>query len=738
MQKHPRFPPLVVAVLLSTPAASAAAAETPTEERARIEPTRAATPPTIDGVLDDLAWQGAALPLTEWLTYNPLNGDRMEQRTEVRAVYDDRYLYFAFHCTDPDPAGVRSNISRRDNMFNDDWVGLSLDSVGNGQSSYDMFVNPAGIQGDILTTPSAGENSAPDWVWDSAGRRTETGYDVEVRLPLTSIRFKSGPEVSMGVLFWRRVSRLGMSASWPVVPAGRSFIDRHASLVLRDVKRPLTLELAPSATYSRQQVRATPDAFSPADDEPDAGLSVKYGLSSSITLEGTVNPDFSQVESDAFQVEVNQRFPLFFSEKRPFFMEGLGNFELAGVGGDAVMRTAVHTRRIVDPFWGLKTTGTAGRVTFGLLAAGDEAPGRQLGAELNPFLGERQDFYIARAQHSLGRSSYIGAIATDTEFGSGHNRVAGGDVSLRWGRQSATATFLTTRTESPDGTETRSGLGGQGMYSFESKKLVFITQMEHYDRGFQMDTAFVNQVGITQGWTYIAPSFYPNAKKYPWFKRFIPFYFAQYGDDVIQGGKPWQMVQGIRANFTRQGFFRADYAFGEQPWVGRTFRVHNTRIWGEGQVLRWLYVFARTTFGRQIFYDPVDPFSGRERTHTFELTFQPSSRLNQKVTYDRVEFDKLSDGSRVFTVNVLNTTTTFQLNRHFFVRGIVQYDSSRHRVLTDFLASYELRPGTVAYAGYGSLIEKREWDGQQWNPGAGSYQTSQRSLFFKTSYVHRF
>ena len=356
------------------------------------------------------------------------------------------------------------------------------------------------------------------------------------------------------------------------------------------MKRPLTLELAPSVTYSWQQLRATPIAFAPADSEPDAGLSIKYGLTSEITAEGTINPDFSQVESDAFQVEVNQRFPLFFSEKRPFFMEGLGNFELAGVGGDAVMRTAVHTRRIVDPFWGGKTTGTAGRVTFGLLAAGDEAPGRQFGSEPNPFEGENKDFYIARAQYSLGRSSYLGAIATDTEFGSGHNRVAGGDVSLRWGRQSASATFLSTRTQSPDGTDSKRGLGGQGLYSFESKKLVFTTQMEHHDRGFQMDTAFLNQVGITQGWTYIAPSFYPDAKKYPWFKRFIPFYFVQYGNDIIQGGKTWTMVQGVRANFTRQGFFRADYSFGEQPWAGQTFPVRNTRIWGEGQVLRWLYV----------------------------------------------------------------------------------------------------------------------------------------------------
>jgi hypothetical protein len=192
---------------------------------------------------------GPTLPLTEWLTYNPLNGEKMVQQTEVRAAYDDRYLYFAFHCVDPEPGKVRSTISRRDNMFNDDWVGLSLDSVGNGQSSYDLFINPSGVQGDVLTTPSAGENSAPDFVWDSAGQRTPEGYDVEIRVPLTTIRSRAGPDVRMGILFWRGVSRLGMSASWPIVPAGKSFIEQHAAMVLHDLKRPLTLEVTPSATY---------------------------------------------------------------------------------------------------------------------------------------------------------------------------------------------------------------------------------------------------------------------------------------------------------------------------------------------------------------------------------------------------------------------------------------------------------------------------------------------------------
>lgn len=708
------------------------------DERPRIEPTRVQAAPAIDGRLDDEAWQRASLPLTEWLTYNPLNGDRLPQHTEVWAAYDDRSLYFAFRCLDPEPKGVRGSLSRRDNMWNDDWVGLSLDSVGNGQSSYDLFVNPLGVQGDILNTPSAGENSAPDFVWESAGRRTDQGYDVEVRVPLTTVRFVSGADVRMGVLFWRRVSRLGISVSWPPVPAGRSFFQQHAEMLIHDVKRPLTLEVIPSATYSNRSRRVSPTSFGPSDSDPDAGLSVKYGVTSSATVEGTVNPDFSQVESDAFQVEVNQRFPLFFSEKRPFFMEGLGTFELAGVGGDAVMKTAVHTRRILDPLWGAKASGAAGRVTFALLAAGDEAPGRQLDGEPNPFPGDDKEFLIGRAQYSLGRSSYAGVLVADTEFGGGYNRVAGGDVSVRSGKHSASATFLATRTRSADGLETKDGLGGGAIYGFETRRLVVLSQLEHYDSGFQMDTAFLNQVGITQGWTYVAPSFYPNPEKLPWFKRFIPFVYAQYGRDRLHGGDPWLGVTGVRMNFTRQGFLRIDTIFGQEPWQGRTYRVNTTRVMAEGQFTRWLYLYGRATFGRAIFYDEVDPFLGRSRTWSLQATFQPRPRFNQSVSYDRVTFDRLEGAGRVFTVDVLNTRSTFQLDRRFSLRAIVQFDGSAHRILTDFLASWELRPGTVAFAGYGSLVERQEWNGQVATPGVGPYRTTERGFFLKASYIHRF
>ena len=161
------------------------------------------------------------------------------------------------------------------------------------------------------------------------------------------------------------------------------------------------------------------------------GLNAKLGITSNVTLDTTINPDFSQVESDAFQVQVNQRYPIFYTEKRPFFMEGMGLFNIAGTGGDGNMRTAVHTRRIVSPAWGSKLTGTAGKFTFGLLDASDKTP--QNIDIPGPAVTQRNKeiFTIARATYSLRQSDYLGTIVTDTEYAGRHNRVVGGDMSIR-------------------------------------------------------------------------------------------------------------------------------------------------------------------------------------------------------------------------------------------------------------------------------------------------------------------
>jgi hypothetical protein len=304
-------------------------------------------------------------------SYNPLHGDRVLQHTTVWTSYDADALYFAFRCDDPEPGNIKTSITRRDNIWQDDWIGLSLDALGTGQQSYHMMVNLSGVRPTCSTAPPAAKTRRPDWIWDSAGRLTATGYVVEIRLPLQSIRFKGGANTSMGILFWRRVSRLGVSVAWPALAPGVWVFERHAALGFSDLRPRPPRELLPSVTYARSETHEPPTG-GPSPIER-VGFSGKIGLGPTITLDATVNPDFSQVESDTFQVEVNQRFPTFFGEKRPFFMEGAGIFALAGSGnGDNSLRTAVHTRRIVDPIFGAKLTGNAGRVTFGTLSSVDE------------------------------------------------------------------------------------------------------------------------------------------------------------------------------------------------------------------------------------------------------------------------------------------------------------------------------------------------------------------------------
>jgi len=695
---------------------------------------RAETPPRIDGQLDDEVWKQAPLATGEWLSYNPLYGDRIPQQTTVWAAYDARFLYFAFHCTDPEPDRIKTTIARRDNVWNDDWVGVKLDAMGNGQTSYDMFVNPSGVQGDILTSAARGESTSVDWVWDSAARLTPDGYTVEVRVPVQSIRFKSGVEVPMRVLFWRRVSRLGVSVAWPDIPPGKSAFERQAGFLVRDLAWPGVREVIPSVTESVNQDRRTPDDWSRAAGKAGLGASAKLGLTSAVTLEGTVNPDFSQVESDAYQVEVNQRYPNFYSEKRPFFMEGMGVFELAGSGSDGNMTAAVHTRRIVDPAFGAKLSGTLGKITFGTITAADDAAGRLDTAHE----GKRKLFNIARATYSLGPSSYVGALLTDTAFAGGFNRVAGGDAVIRSGGQEANATVLHSASRDPGGGPSRAGSAAQATYAFTSRRFGFATQVEHYDRAFRMDTAFYRRTAITGGWTYAGVNFYPDKARVPWLRKVNPFVFVQYVHDREQGGDDLIACYAVRASLTRNGSIRADVIRVQEAWERQEFQQTLYRLQGSMQITRWVYVGGQFRTGDALYYDAAEPFVGPSTLQNLSVTLQPSARFAQNFELQRVTLDRPHGGSRVYDVRIVNSKTTYQFTSRLALRGIVRYGSSERRVLADVLTSYEVRPGTVFYAGYGALVQKRAYRDGTWVPGEGDYLSTSRGLFIKASYLHRF
>ena len=222
---------------------------------------RSLRPPVVDGIIAEDEW-GPSIAAGDWLSYNPLlTGDRVPQVTTVWLTYDADYLYIAFKCDDPEPVGDQ-DLGHAPRQHRAGRLGrVSLDALGTGQTSYHMMVNPSGVQLDMLNSAAGDEDSAPDWFWDSAGRLTDTGYAVEIRLPLQSIRFKGGRDLRMGLLFFRRVSRLGVSVSWPAIAVRHVGLRSSCLAVLRPTATAAVRELLPSATFARNETRESPEAL---------------------------------------------------------------------------------------------------------------------------------------------------------------------------------------------------------------------------------------------------------------------------------------------------------------------------------------------------------------------------------------------------------------------------------------------------------------------------------------------
>jgi hypothetical protein len=365
----------------------------------------------------------------------------------------------------------------------------------------------------------------------------------------------------------------------------------------------------------------------------------------------------------------------------------------------------------------------------------DDSPTPPFTVEGEPFDVPNKVTTVGRATYGLRRSDYVGGIFTHTRHDGRDNLVAGGDVSLRPSdKHSLSATFLTSRTEERDKADL-DGTTAQASYTFATRRWVSVNQVEHYDRDFVMDTAFYNRTGFTSVWSFSEVNFYPKSS---WLQRIHPFYFAKYGRDRIQKGDEDFLLTGVRLNVTRQGFLNFSHGRGHESWQGTKYKIGNDfNFFGNMQVLRWLNLSGSSGGGPAIFYSAAAPFQGRSRYYNVGTTVQPNQHLSQSLQFSRNRFWRPETGAQVYAVNIVNSRTTYQFDKHFLLRMLAQYDSSQRRVLTDFLASYEFVPGTVFHAGYGGLYEKGS---EPVGPGdpASRYLMINRGLFLKASYLRRF
>jgi len=695
----------------------------------------------IDAQLTEDIWKKEPIS-EEFITFFPNYGEILEQKTKVWMAYNSDNLYFAFECTDPEPKKIKSTVCQRDRMFRDDWVGVMLDAVGNKQTSYEFYVNPNGIQADALNSSASGTDISPDFVWESAGIMTKEGFRVEMRIPLASISFKGSDEVKMRLLFVRNVSRLGAAAAWPKIKPGQTDFNYMADVVYKNLRGGLNLQILPNFTYSSNKQRVDNDTWGKSDNSKNIGTSLKYGLSSTVSAEVTINPDFSQVESDTFQVEVNRRYPIFYVEKRPFFMEGLKIFDFGlTVINDmqlGMMTEAVHTRNILDPSWAAKVSGTVGRMNFGVLAADDNTPAQIWGDYAESHQNKNGYWGLARLKYNLGSDNSLGFLYTGSYFAEGRNDAVGLDFQYRMQKDLRLyLTYLYTRTKETPDTQEINGSGYTAILQYINPKIDSWGIYEHYDQNFNMHSAFINRVGISRGMIYLGPNFYPKIKGMDWFKRIQPY--AQYEKlhDHGTGMDDSAFLAGLTLYFTRMGVFQISYHDEKEAWMGQTFKSKYTFWWIFGQVFKWMEIQGTLRWGDQIYYDAPVPFLGTGNSGTLEFILEPSLKLRLRPQWIFTTLYRKSPREKIYNVNILNFRAIYHFNKYFLIRAALRYNDYEKRLLTDLLASFTLIPGTVLHLGYGSLYENKIWQNNQWVTGTGDLLNTKNSLFFKISYLWR-
>ncbi|HEY3380564.1 MAG TPA: DUF5916 domain-containing protein [Vicinamibacterales bacterium] len=698
-----------------------------------VHPLRASTPPIIDGRLDEVLWQNAP-SASNFKTWLPDYGADLSERTIVYYAYDAENLYFAIRAFDREPSRIKASMASRDNTRQDDWICINLDSFNDQQALYSFYVNPLGIQSDSRFAANK-EDLGFDAVWYSAGRIDEQGYTVEVRIPFKSIRYTRKNPVTMGVIVERMISRKSEDGTVPGLDPrmGMNFVIQTQPIEFADIRHYTLLEVLPAATYSRQHA-AQAGQLRQTSSGADVGVTAKFGITAELTVDGTYNPDFSQVEADAGQIDVNLRAPLYFPEKRPFFLEGQDVFNLGGPAQTGPLQAVVHTRTIGDPLTGVKLSGKVSRRdTLSVLYAADELAATG-GSPRRP--GAEPDYAhvtVLRYKHALNQDAYLGGFVTDREQGSAFNRVAGGDGTIRLSDSAALGFYALGSATGVDNEPSAAAGRAVGVEYFrDTRNLALTFGGNDISREFATETGYLTRNGVTSVRAIVGPKFYPSRGIV---RRIETSLTTEQTRDAFSG--IWETFNQASATVRFRGAisWQSAYHLSSEVFSGKKFGTSGFSTTVSAQVTKRVRL-SGSVAGRDAIYYSTEPFGGHTVQAVAAVVYQPSEQWYQQVSVTYANFDRASGGERLYDYAIARSKTSFQLNRFLFFRAILEYNSFRRQLLTDFLASFTYIPGTVLFAGYGSLYERTRWDGLE-NVRVQSLREVRRGLFLKASYNWR-
>ena len=720
----------------------------------------------IDGRLDDSAWLQAAL-LTSFTQFDPVEGVPAEQNTEVRVLVDRDAIYFSVKAFDDNPEAIRATLSERDSFTrSDDYIRFVLDTFDDARKAYVFTINPLGVQHDGIWNEGGGSagrrggfgppiDDNPDFLWHSDAQLTEWGYQAEIRIPFKSLRFPDLDEQSWGLQVERKIQRNGYSSAWAPVTKDISnrLLQSGKLMGLMELDMGLFMELNPVLTGKRIGALDTDlDRFGHEDPEGDFGLNLTYGLTSNLTLDGTYNPDFSQVEADAGQISVNERFALFFPEKRPFFLEGTEIFGMA--------KQLIYTRSVANPIAGAKMTGKVGSLNVGYLGAVDQSFDA---GDPNTVVN------LLRMRRDVGAGSTIGGVYTDRSISStDYNRVAGADARVQLSSRHTLTLMGAASFTNDDGTVgSESGRMWHARFEQAGRQFSFNAELEDTDDGFNAGSGFFRRIGDTQ---------FSSRANYTWFgergsflQQISPsFELKSYWDhdDFWDGNGPeegevqlgWRF--SFRDNITFWGNHkRSMFSFAPNAYEGlyvqqgdgtfESFRPDQDLFenLGSTTLSMWVNKWERVrgnvfmTFSDTPIFDrsygvAVEP--ARSSSINATLNLYPTRALVAEVGVRSTSLKRALDNTEASRAIIPRIRAQYQFSRALFLRGTFEYStqeraelhdpatgrplfgangdgtysartgSEGHDFFFEGLASYEPTPGTVFYIGYTRAMEDTE------------------------------
>ena len=680
----------------------------------------------IDGDLSDEGWRNATVVDT-WYDVSPGDNVPPPVHSVGRLAYDDHFLYIGLEFDDPDPAAIRAPLGDHDaiNGNSMDFGGIFIDPLNTGRTATEFFVTPSNVQYDAVTDDASGENSSPDFFWDSAARVTDRGWTAEMRIPFSTLRYRSVDPQTWGIILFRNYPRTFryQILSTPVPKGSNCTICRENRLTgLAGLPSGGHIVAAPYVSGSEGAHAQDDTAGEPLVHDAvrgHVGLDVKYTPNANNAADLTIHPDFSQVESDTAQISANERFALFYPEKRPFFLEGVDLFQTPF--------QAVYTRTITSPDWGGRMTGKEGGLRYTALVTEDSGGGTVIIPGPNESTTAPQDVastvFVGRVKRDMGLS-FVGALVADREArdGSAHNRVAGPD--FQWRPSAAdvvTGQWLVSATRTPDRPDLAdewtgqdlSGSAFQTYWNHNTRHLDWYAKYADVGGGFRADTGFMPQVGYREAAASTGWQVYPTGLV----RRERTFLNVDYQAEPSGAVITRSVVPGFGMDTRWNGFVQFRYVDERTRAGDRLIGRHQFGYIAQfSPTRRFAQIAVDGTVGKDIDFTNARP--GRGATINLHLTIQPTDHLAvdlvENTRWLNVDVEPVSDG-RLFTERVSRVKTTYTFTSRMFVRVIGQYVADARDPLLyvdavdarsgDFSASalfaYKINWQSVMFVGYG-------------------------------------